>query len=100
MFSLYCPSLTAHPGASKPCCFIMVTSTCLFPWLTRCTSKDYNSIKILLDALKNEEYGWDPRKVLMPLLHIKLGLMKQFVRALDKESAAFKYLQVPSRLLP
>ncbi|KAK9737287.1 hypothetical protein QE152_g10837 [Popillia japonica] len=30
----------------------------------------------------------DPRKVLMPLLHIKLGLMKQFVTALDKESAA------------
>ncbi|MGH0179042.1 UNVERIFIED_CONTAM: hypothetical protein FKN15_002173 [Acipenser sinensis] len=29
----------------------------------------------------------------MPPLHIKLGLMKQFVRALDKESAAFKYLQ-------
>ncbi|MGH0118403.1 UNVERIFIED_CONTAM: hypothetical protein FKN15_023339 [Acipenser sinensis] len=35
----------------------------------------------------------DPRNVLMPPLHIKLGLMKQFVRALDKESAAFKYLQ-------
>ena len=35
----------------------------------------------------------DPRKVLMPLLHIKLGLMKQFVTALDKESAAFNYLR-------
>ena len=35
----------------------------------------------------------DPRKVLMPPLHIKLGLMKQFVTALDKESVAFKYLQ-------
>src|SRR5271163_2951357 len=35
----------------------------------------------------------DPRKVLMPPLHIKLGLIKQFVTALDKESAAFKYLQ-------
>ena len=35
----------------------------------------------------------DPQKVLMPPLHIKLGLMKQFVTALDKESAAFKYLQ-------
>ena len=29
----------------------------------------------------------------MPPLHIKLGLIKQFVTALDKESAAFKYLQ-------
>lgn len=35
----------------------------------------------------------NPRKVLMPPLHIKLGLMKQFVAALDKESAAFKHLQ-------
>ena len=35
----------------------------------------------------------DPGKVLMPPLHIKLGLMKQFVTARDKESAAFKYIQ-------
>ncbi|XP_037400093.1 uncharacterized protein LOC119264997 isoform X2 [Pygocentrus nattereri] len=35
----------------------------------------------------------DPRKVLMPPLHIKLGLIKQFVRALDKELRAFNYLQ-------
>ena len=35
-----------------------------------------------------------PQKVLMPPLHIKLGLIKQFVAALDKESAAFKYLPV------
>ncbi|KAK3882315.1 hypothetical protein Pcinc_013307 [Petrolisthes cinctipes] len=28
----------------------------------------------------------------MPPLHIKLGLMKQFVKALNQESAAFKYL--------
>ncbi|XP_076338178.1 uncharacterized protein LOC143240132 [Tachypleus tridentatus] len=31
----------------------------------------------------------DLQKVLFPPLHIKLGLMKQFVTALDKESAAF-----------
>ena len=55
--------------------------------------EDYNSINTLLDALKYDEYDWDPRKVLMPPLHIKLGLMKQFVRTLDTESAAFKDLQ-------
>ncbi|XP_061404361.1 uncharacterized protein LOC133340279 isoform X1 [Lethenteron reissneri] len=116
--------------------------------------ENYNSINILLDALRYDEYGWevigdlkivafpmgfqggltkcpcylclwdsrdtkphyhrqywpqrtefsvgrnnvkweplvDPRKVLMPPLHIKLGLLKQFVRSVDKESAAFKYL--------
>ena len=35
----------------------------------------------------------DPTKVLMPPLHIKLGLIKQFVTALDVQSQAFKFLE-------
>ena len=31
-------------------------------------------------------------KILLPPLHIKLGLMKQFVKALDKQGACFKYI--------
>lgn len=34
----------------------------------------------------------DPEKVLLPSLHIKLGLMKQFVKALVKEGECFRYL--------
>ncbi|GFW13598.1 uncharacterized protein TNCV_1210641 [Trichonephila clavipes] len=34
----------------------------------------------------------DPKKILFPPLNIKLGLMKQFVKALDKEGECFKYL--------
>jgi hypothetical protein len=34
----------------------------------------------------------DPKKVLLQPLHIKLGLMKQFVKALPKEEECFKYL--------
>ena len=34
----------------------------------------------------------DPQKILLPPLHIKLGLMKNFVKALDKEKPGFKYL--------
>ena len=34
----------------------------------------------------------DPKKVPLPPFHIKLGLMKQFVKALDREGALFKYL--------
>ncbi|GFU90858.1 uncharacterized protein TNCV_4921911 [Trichonephila clavipes] len=34
----------------------------------------------------------DPKKILFPPLQIKLGLMKQFVKALDKEGKCFKYL--------
>lgn len=34
----------------------------------------------------------DPKKILLPPLHIKLGLMKQFVKALPKDGECFKYL--------
>lgn len=34
----------------------------------------------------------DPEKILLPPLHIKLGLMKQYVKALDKNGNCFKYL--------
>jgi hypothetical protein len=34
----------------------------------------------------------DPKKVPLPPLHIKLGLMKQFVKALPKEGECFKYV--------
>ena len=30
--------------------------------------------------------------IILPPLHIKLGLMKQFVKALDKDEACFAYL--------
>ena len=35
----------------------------------------------------------DPAKTLLPPLHIKLGLIKQFVKQLNPESEAFRYLQ-------
>ena len=34
----------------------------------------------------------EPQKFLPLLLHIKLGLMKNFVRAMDRTEPAFKYL--------
>ena len=34
----------------------------------------------------------DPEKILLPPLHIKLGLIKQFTKALDKAGNCFKYL--------
>jgi hypothetical protein len=35
----------------------------------------------------------DREQVILPALHIKLGIMKQFVKALDKNGECFKYLQ-------
>jgi hypothetical protein len=34
----------------------------------------------------------DPQKVLLPPLHIKLGIMKQYVKALDTIVLCFQYL--------
>lgn len=34
----------------------------------------------------------DSQKILLPPLHIKLGIMKQFVKALDQAGACLKYL--------
>lgn len=33
----------------------------------------------------------DPEKILLPPLHIKIGLMKQFVKALSENGICFKY---------
>lgn len=37
---------------------------------------------------------WLKEKIILPPLHIKLGLMKQFVKALDKNGSFFAYLGV------
>ncbi|GFW74769.1 uncharacterized protein TNCV_963441 [Trichonephila clavipes] len=50
--------------------------------------------KALIPGVENVERQSlvDPKKILFPPLHIKLGLMKQFVKALNKEGECFKYL--------
>jgi len=35
----------------------------------------------------------EPRKILLPSMHFKLGLMKSFVKAMNQEEAAFTYLR-------
>lgn len=35
----------------------------------------------------------DPSNIILPPLHIKLGLIKQFVKALDKNGPTFTYLR-------
>ncbi|GFX76801.1 uncharacterized protein TNCV_1952421 [Trichonephila clavipes] len=50
--------------------------------------------KALIYGVKNVERQSlvDPKKILFPPLHIKLELMKQFVKALDKKGECFKYI--------
>jgi len=35
----------------------------------------------------------EPSKILLPSMHLKLGLMKNFVKAMNQEEAAFNYLR-------
>lgn len=56
--------------------------------------KDWPPRQSLTPGAKNvlHESLVDPSKILLPPLHIKLGLIKQFVKALDKEGACFQYI--------
>ena len=36
----------------------------------------------------------EPSKILLPSMHLKLGLMKDFVKAMNQEEDAFTYLRV------
>ncbi|XP_066447548.1 uncharacterized protein [Eleutherodactylus coqui] len=69
-------------------------------WKSRDTDSHYHKRDwpLRMEFLAGQKNGkWEPlvdtTKVLMPPLHIKLGLMKQFVKALDTDSAAFKHLE-------
>ena len=79
-------------GFTKYCCFL-----CL--WDSRAVSqhykqKDWGSTSTFVPgehSLKeNPLVGMN--KVLLPPFHIKLGLMKNFVKALHKNGAAFQHL--------
>lgn len=56
--------------------------------------KDWPQRASLTPGTKNvvKEALVDRSKILLPPLHIKLGIMKQFVKALPKDGPCFKYL--------
>jgi hypothetical protein len=79
-------------GFTKHCCFL-----CL--WDSRATKehyvkKDWTPRSMFLPGTSNVQHEplVDPKLVYLPPLHIKLGLIKNFVKALGNDSAAFKYL--------
>ena len=80
-------------GFTKYCCFL-----CL--WDSRATKehyskKDWPHRTSFEPGTSNIKYAplVNPKKVLLPPLHIKLGLMKNFVKAMDKEGSGFQYLR-------
>ena len=80
-------------GYTKYCCFL-----CL--WNSRARSKHYK--KKHWPVRRDIEPGQHnvialplvpQEKIILPPLHIKLGLFKQFVKALNKDSPVFNFLQ-------
>lgn len=80
-------------GYTKYCCF-------LCQWDSRARDKHYKikvwppreTIVVGAQNLTREPLV-QKEKIYLPPLHIKLGLIKNFVKALDKEGSAFKYLK-------
>lgn len=89
---IICMLLGQQSGYTKYPCFI-----CL--WDSRDRAQHYvKKVWPLRKTLKAadpnilKEPLIDAKKVQLPPLHIKLGIMKQFVKALNTSGACFKYL--------
>jgi hypothetical protein len=81
-------------GFTKYCCFL-----CL--WDSRAVQLHYNvKHRQRRDSFVPGEYNVkfealvDPKFLILPPLHLKLGLITQFVKALDKDGECFKYLKI------
>ncbi|GBN05626.1 hypothetical protein AVEN_86031-1 [Araneus ventricosus] len=81
-------------GYTKFCCF-------LCQWDSRDRKKHYikkvwPKRQFLIPGVKNEENELlvASEKILLPPLHIKLGLMKNFVKAMDCGGSGFQYLRL------
>lgn len=78
-------------GYTKTPCFM-----CTFDNRDRANhwTKDFYDPRTLVVGEMNvvRESLVDPAKIILPPLHIKLGIMKQFVKAMSKDGDAFKYL--------
>ena len=85
--------LGLQAGYTKHPCFL-----CL--WDSRADDRHYIQISwpprtSFVPGLQNVKSAClvDPQNILLPPLHIKLGLMKNYIKALDKDGPTFMYLR-------
>jgi len=84
--------LGLQQGFTKYCCFICEgDSTARSLHYLR---KDWPARKSLEPGIMNVENQplVEPSKILLPSMHLKLGQMKNFLKAMNQEEAAFTYL--------
>lgn len=84
--------LGLQAGYTKHPCFL-----CL--WDSRADDRHYTQINwstrtSFTPGFQNVKFAFlvEPRNILLPPLHIKLGLMKNYTKALDKDGPTFKFL--------
>jgi hypothetical protein len=84
--------LRLQQGFTKYCCFISECDSRARS--LRYSRKDWPARKSLEPGIMNAENQplVEPSKILLPSVHLKLGLMKNFVKAMNQEEAAFTYL--------
>jgi hypothetical protein len=87
-----CMLLGQQPGYIKFPCFSCERAS--RAWSKHWKQKQWPSRVSLMPGAKNtvRESLVDPQKALLPPPHIKLGLMKQFVKALQRDGNCFKHL--------
>lgn len=84
--------LGLQSGSTKFCCFLCM-------WDSRDRESHYIEKNWPSRSLSQNESNVvaeplvDPKNVLLPPLNIKLGLMKNFVKAMNQKGEAFKYLR-------
>ena len=85
--------LGLQQGFTKYCCFIC-------DWDRRARSlhysrKDWPARKFLEPGIRNVENQTlvEPSKILLPSMHLKLGLMKNFEETMNQKEVAFNYLR-------
>ena len=92
--------LGLQQGFTKYCCFIC-------EWDSRARSFHYK--RKGCPARISQEPGVmnvenqplvEPSKILLPSMHLKLGLMKNFIKAMNQEEAAFTYLLTCEKSFP
>jgi len=80
------------------CCFICDWDS--RAWSLHYSRKDWPARKSLEPGIMNVENKplVELSKILLPSMHLKLGLMKNFVKAMNQEEDAFPYLEKFPRL--
>ena len=80
--------LGMQQGYTKYCCF-------LCEWDSRDRTSHYarKECPLRKNLTPGHKNFFDPKEVILPPLHIKLGLRKNFVKAFNKSGNAFRYLQ-------